>query len=317
MRSFFQRLQTIQQSFPGCDGKTFLLREKEPMSHHTTFRIGGAADIYVEPNSTEALIAVLQEAACCHIPVTVMGRGSNLLFDDAGYRGVVVATNAVKTVRREENRIIADAGASLHTVTRVARDAALSGMEFAYGIPASCGGAVYMNAGAYGGEIADILLESVYYDRSTGQICRLDASSHAFGYRESFYRENPQAVILSATFGLTAGEPEAIQSQMDDFMQRRTEKQPLEYPSAGSVFKRYPGRYTAQMIDEAGLKGYTVGGAQVSEKHAGFIVNRGGATAQDVLRLIDRIRQTLRERFSVEIETELIYVPAQPYENEK
>lgn len=309
MKEFFQRLQEIQKKYPGTDGSSFLLTKNEPMARHTTFRIGGAADFYAEPDSPEALVALLREAAHSHVEAIVIGRGSNLLFDDAGYRGLVVATSALRELRCEGNRMTACAGVPLLTLTKTACAASLTGLEFAYGIPGSCGGAVFMNAGAYGGEMADVVLESTYYDRETDRIVRLDAAAHAFGYRESFYRTHPNAVLLWVTFSLSMGEFVQIQAKMDDFMHRRVEKQPLEYPSAGSVFKRYPGRYTAQMIDEAGLKGYTVGGAQISEKHAGFIVNRGNATARDVLELVEYIRETLRERFSVEIEMELVYVP--------
>jgi UDP-N-acetylmuramate dehydrogenase len=238
-----------------------------------------------------------------------VGRASNLLFDDDGYRGAVVSTAGLHMLVREGNTLTVGAGVPLTAAARAALDASLTGLEFAYGIPGSCGGAVYMNAGAYGGEISQCLLFSRAYHVPSGEIRKLCAEEHRFGYRTGVYREHPEWIILSAQVRLAPGDAEAIRAAMDDHMRSRAEKQPLEYPSAGSVFKRYPGRYTAQMIDEAGLKGRRIGGAEVSEKHAGFIVNRGGASSADVLALIEEIRRTLAARYGVDIETEVIYIP--------
>lgn len=292
-------------------GDRINVRADEPLSHHTTFRIGGPADLFLEPGDEPSLRFLLNLAAEEKIRSFVMGRGSNLLFSDEGFRGAVISTAGLRSVQTDENRLWAGAGASLAVCANAALSGSLTGMEFAHGIPGSVGGAVFMNAGAYDGEISGILLRSRYYDRERDEFGELDNAAHLFGYRESIYRSHPEWVILAAEFQLSPGDPEQIRARMDELMARRMEKQPLEYPSAGSTFKRYPGRYTAQMIDEAGLKGYTVGGAQVSEKHAGFVINRGDASAGDVLSLIDHIRRTLLDRFGVSIETEVICVPAE------
>ena len=284
------------------------VRLDEPMAKHTTFRIGGSADLYLEPNGEEELCFILRQAKELSVRTMVIGKGSNLLFDDAGYRGAIVSLSAMRDIRVNGTTLYAQAGATLRSAAVCALEASLSGFEFAHGIPGSCGGAVFMNAGAYDGEIAQVLLRSRYYDLANNAVYEIDTTGHAFGYRESIYRSHPEWVILSAEFQLQKGNAKDIRAKMDDLMQRRWDKQPLEYPSAGSTFKRYPGRFTAQMIDEAGLKGYSVGGAQVSEKHAGFIINRGNATSEDVRRLIDHIRAELYRKFDVIIETEVISV---------
>jgi len=290
-------------------GDRVTVRLQEPLCHHTTFRIGGPADLFLEPKDEETLRFLLGRAKDEGIRTLVIGRGSNLLFSDQGFRGAVICTSGLRSVRIEDNRITAGAGCTLASCANAAQSASLAGMEFAHGIPGSVGGAVFMNAGAYDGEIAGILVRSRYYDLERDEFGELDNTEHRFGYRESVYRAHPEWVILSAEFQLLSGNSGEIRAKMDDLMARRTEKQPLEYPSAGSTFKRYPGRYTAQMIDEAGLKGYSVGGAQVSEKHAGFVINRGGATAKDVLALIGHIRKAIFEKFGIHIETEVIFVP--------
>ena len=303
-----QMLLEKAQSYAAERGQICSAAENEPMSRHTTFRIGGAADLYFEPHSEEELLFLLRTSKELGIRTLILGRGSNLLFDDAGFRGAVLSTASMRAIRVAGSVLTAEAGASLRSCANEALEHSLTGLEFAHGIPASCGGAVFMNAGAYDGEIAHVLSSSRYYDTLTDEIITLDNADHTFGYRESVYRKHPERVILSAEFRLNAGDPDAIRAKMDDLMRRRIEKQPLEYPSAGSTFKRYPGRFTAQMIDEAGLKGYTIGGAQVSEKHAGFVINRGNATAADVHRLIDHIRAELQKKFGVIIETEVISV---------
>ena len=282
--------------------------ENEPMSAHTTFRIGGPAGLYVRPSSAEALTAAAQLLQEAEVPLTIIGKGSNLLVADAGYPGVILSTEAMTDVSIAENMVTCAAGAGVTAAAAAARDKCLAGMEFLYGIPGSAAGAVFMNAGAYGGQTADILFCSTYYDMEGGGLSTLAGADHAFDYRNSIYRTHKKWIILSASFLLQPGDQRKIRSRMEDFMQRRKCKQPLEYPSAGSVFKRYPGRFTGQMIEECGLKGRSIGGAQVSEKHAGFIINKGGATAEDVLRLIDVIRQEVLQKFGVEIECEMIYL---------
>lgn len=285
------------------------IRYDEPMALHTTFHIGGPADFYVEPQSADALRRVLRLTKKHNVKTQVIGRGSNILIADAGFRGVIVSTSSMKQITVLENTITAEAGATLTALAKIAGDHALTGLQFSNGIPGSVGGAVFMNAGAYDSEISEVLTDSTYYDRESGEVASLSGDEHCFGYRNSIYRAHPERIILSATFALLPGDENAIRREMEELMRRRIEKQPLEYPSAGSTFKRYPGRYTAMMIDEAGLKGCTVGGAQVSEKHAGFIINRGGATAGDVLALIDKIQKEIYRLHKIEIEPEVIYIP--------
>mgnify|MGYP002569487618 CR=1 FL=1 len=282
--------------------------EQEPMCAHTTFRIGGPAALYVRPQSRDELVSAARLVQDGSVPLVVMGKGSNLLIADAGFSGVILSTEAMTDMSFQKNVLTCAAGAGVTGAAAAARDRGLSGMEFLYGIPGSAAGAVFMNAGAYGGQIGDILSSSTYYDMKTGTLHTLFREEHAFAYRDSVYRNHPDWIILSADFALTLENREKIRAVMEDYMQRRKSKQPLEYPSAGSVFKRYPGRFTGQMIEECGLKGKSVGGAQVSEKHAGFIVNRGGATAEDVLRLIEIIKEAVLQKFGVEIECEIIYV---------
>ena len=282
--------------------------ENEPMKNHTSFKIGGAARIFACPKNVKALTFVMEEAREAGVRTYILGRGTNVLFDDDGFDGVVVSTSELSETEVSENKITCGAGVSFTAVSRIALENSLEGLSFANGIPGSVGGAVFMNAGAYNGEVANILKSSTYLDLNNGEIYELPFEDHEFSYRYSSYKSHPERVILSATFELKHGDKDAIKAEMDDFMGRRRDKQPLEFPSAGSVFKRYPGRYTAQMIDEAGLKGATVGGACVSEKHAGFIVNKGGACANDVLTLIDLIKSKIREMHGIDIETEIIYV---------
>ncbi len=284
-------------------------RKNEPMSRHTTFRIGGSAVLYAVCKSVDALAMLTEECRKREIPWLILGNGSNVLFSDEGFEGVVISTTGLDHVTIKEHTVTVEAGANLTAVSKLARDASLTGMEFAHGIPGSCGGAVFMNAGAYDGEMKNIVTESTYLDTADGTLHTISAEEHCFGYRESIYRSHPDWIIVSAKLTLSPGFKDEITARMDDFMNRRISKQPLEYPSAGSVFKRYPGRYTAQMIDEAGLKGASVGGAQVSEKHAGFIINTGGATCADVTELIRQIKEKIHEQFGICIECELIRVP--------
>ncbi len=280
----------------------------EKMSAHTSFRIGGPASLYVIPSDAEGLISAYRAAKFIGVKTYILGKGTNVLFDDEGYDGAVITTAAMDSVSCDGTRIKCQAGYSMTGLARVALDNSLAGLSFAYGIPGSVGGAVYMNAGAYNGETSFVLEESTYFDTTDGTVRTLSKDEHEFGYRTSSYKSHPERIILDATFLLRKGSYYEIKAEMDDFMERRRTKQPLEYPSAGSVFKRYPGRYTAQMIDEAGLKGASVGGAKVSEKHAGFIINTGGATCRDVLDLISLIKNTIKEKFGIDIECEVISI---------
>lgn len=283
------------------------IKQNEPMSRHTSFKIGGNADMYIIPHNTEALCECVKLLKSNGIKSYFLGNATNVLFDDEGFRGAVVSLSKLADITIDGTSVKAGAGASLNLLCKTARDHSLTGLEFAYGIPGSVGGAVYMNAGAYGGEMSLVLKESTYLDINDMSIHTIDNASHNYGYRESIYRHNDY-IILSAVFELKNGDAAVINDAMNDFMNRRITKQPLEYPSAGSVFKRYPGRYTGQMIEECGLKGYSIGGAEVSEKHAGFIINKGNATSADVLNLIEYIREKVYEKFECRIECEVIHV---------
>ncbi len=302
LTTLIERIEAYNQN-----EKKIEIRQNEPMSRHTTFRIGGSAALYLIPQNVTALKELCTMLCKTGVRHYILGNGSNVLFDDNGFDGAVISMSAISNIYRIGNKITAEAGAQLMTVCKQSRDFGLAGMEFAYGIPGSVGGAVYMNAGAYGGEIAQILCDSEYLEPETLTIHKISLPEHAYGYRESIYKHN-NYIILAASFELTSGNSEEIGAQMNDFMNRRITKQPLDYPSAGSTFKRYPGRFTGQMIEEAGLKGYSIGGAQVSEKHAGFVINRGDATAADVLALIDYIKNVILEKFGCALECEMIYV---------
>jgi len=282
-------------------------KENESLKAHSTFKIGGPADLYVCPKNAEQLAAIIRKSRELGVRYFILGHGSNLLFDDDGYRGVVISTENMNKLSIEGNVITAECGVMLTHCAVAAKDASLSGMECLYGIPGSVGGAVYMNAGAYGSEMKDIVKETVYLDTETLEIRAIPGADHHFGYRESVFRENG-GIILSSKMVLTYGDKDSITEKMAECKRLRIEKQPLDYPSAGSTFKRYPGRYTAQMIDEAGLKGYTVGGAKVSEKHAGFVINTGNATSKDVTALIDHIKSEINKLHGIDIETEVITV---------
>lgn len=270
------------------------------LAPYTSFRIGGPASLAVFPETATAAVAALDLLADAGIDYAVVGNGSNLLVADAGYRGAVLFTTRLKAFAFDGNTLTADAGASLTGLALEAQRRGLCGLAFAYGIPGSVGGAVYMNAGAYGGEMAQVVASSLCYrDRTTETI-----TDHAFAYRRSCYADRPGSTCLAVTMTLTPGDPEAILAEMQDYMTRRRDKQPLEYPSAGSSFKRPAGQFAGKLIEDVGLKGYAIGGAQVSEKHAGFIINRDRATCDDVLRLVEHIRQTVYRETGILLECE-------------
>ncbi len=283
-------------------------KENEPLSLHTTFRIGGEAKLFVTPENEDQLSTAISAAKSSDIRYYIIGKGSNIVFADKGFDGVIISTSAMSSYEVLGNSLYAGAGVSITELAVVASRNNLTGLEFAYGIPGSVGGAVFMNAGAYDGEMSMVVVRSRYFDIFSGHFGQIAGNYHEFGYRESIYRKHPEWIITSAEIVLQNGIKSDIDAKMNDFITRRREKQPLEFPSAGSAFKRYPGRYTAQMIDEAGLKGFSIGGAQVSEKHAGFIINTGGATAKDVQNLSEHIKKTLFELHNIEIESEIIFV---------
>lgn len=307
MTDKYSALLTLAEEYNREHENPIEIKQNEPMSRHTSFKIGGNADLYIIPHDMDALIETVRILKETETKRYFLGNATNVLFDDAGFRGAVVSLGNICAIKVIENRIIAEAGASLNLVCKTARDKELSGLEFAYGIPGSIGGAVFMNAGAYGGEMSQVVAQSTYFSLDDMTVHTIPLTAHEYGYRESVYRHN-NWLVLSAVLELQKGEYDKINTAMNDYMSRRIDKQPLEYPSAGSVFKRYPGRYTGQMIEECGLKGYSIGGAQVSEKHAGFIVNKGGATSADVLALIEHIKNEVYKKFDCRIECEVIHV---------
>ncbi len=282
--------------------------ENEVLASHSSFKIGGRADYFARPDSEEILMAVIEKAKEHSVPYTVIGSGSNILFSDKGVRGLVITTLGLNNIIINGTNIRAGCGVKMPILSLRAQKGSLDGMRFMCGIPGTVGGGVFMNAGAYGGEVSQILASSRYYDTVLGRICELAGAEHDFSYRHSSYQEHPERILISADFELRAGNADEIKAECDELLRKRAEKQPLEFPSAGSTFKRYPGFFTAQLIDECGLKGLSVGGAQVSEKHAGFVINRGNATSAQVLELIDRIKEVIKRERGIEIECEIRFV---------
>lgn len=283
------------------------VRYNEPMSKHTTLKVGGNADVFVLPESVEDVISVLSFAKENNIPVTVIGNGSKLLVLDKGIRGLVIKLSSkFANVEINGEYLTVSAGMSLPRVAIIAKDNALSGLEFAAGIPGNVGGAVYMNAGAYGSEMSSVIEEVTYVDENLN-VQTVSNEECKFGYRTSMFRES-KYVILSTKLKLKAGNKEEIEALMKANNEARKSKQPLEYPNAGSTFKRPEGYFVGKLIDDLGLKGYKIGDAQVSTKHSGFIVNTGKATASDVLRLINYIKEKVLEANGVELHEEIIVI---------
>ena len=283
------------------------VRFEEPMCDHTTFRIGGPAEVFVMPDSYEQIAWVIRQ--CCQeaIPYFILGNGSNLLVSDHGYRGVIIQLDRnLGEITVNGTEIRAAAGALLSMIAATARRSSLSGFEFAGGIPGTLGGAVTMNAGAYGGEMKDVLTEVTVMDEE-GEIVTLPADKLELGYRTSIIK-TAGYIVLEAKLQLKEGNPEVIRETMKDLTIRRTTKQPLEYPSAGSTFKRPEGYFAGKLIMDSGLAGYQVGGAQVSEKHCGFVINAGGATARDVRTLMDNVRDIVYKKYGVTLEPEVKFL---------
>lgn len=290
------------------------IRENEPLSKHSTFRIGGNAKIAVFPKNTNEFISVLKSLKSCNYKYKIIGNGSNILFDDKGFDGLIIFTKHLtetEYIHRGDSAFIkVDCGKSLtELASEVGKKHSLTGLEFAFGIPGTVGGAVFMNAGAYGGQMSDIVTETEYFDTVSGEVGKLSANEHCFDYRHSVFTDHPEYIILSTILALKEGNAEEILTVMNKNMSSRREKQPLEYPNAGSTFKRPTGHFAGKLIEDCGLKGYTVGGAQVSEKHAGFTINIGNATSADVLAVIEHSKSTVLEKFGVELESEIIYLP--------
>ncbi len=274
------------------------------MSKYTTFRIGGTADLLVKPNTIEDICNVIDICKQAGCPYYILGNGSNLLVSDEGYRGVIIQLfSNFAHVKVDGNRITAKSGAILSVVSKAAANNNLTGFEFAFGIPGTVGGAVVMNAGAYGGEIKDVIVSCEVLDED-GNLHILKNEDLELGYRTSIIQKK-NYIVLEATFEFKPGVKADIEATMSDLMQRRKDKQPLDKPSAGSTFKRPEGYFAGKLIMDAGLRGYTVGGAMVSEKHCGFVVNAGDATCKDVLQLISDVKRIVKEKFGVELEPEV------------
>ena len=281
------------------------MRVAEPMSMHTTFRVGGPADYFVTPDSAEAVQGVVSLCREADVPLYVMGCGSNLLVADEGLRGVVMRIGPKYSVVKvqEDGSVFAEAGATNAKVARAALDAGLAGFEFAAGIPGSIGGAAIMNAGAYGGELRDVAT-GVTCLRPNGAIEHLTADEADWSYRHSRMADDG-SIVLSVDLQLKRDDPAAIEARMAELAQRRSDKQPLDLPSAGSTFKRPAGHFAGKLIQDAGMQGHTVGGAQVSTKHAGFVVNIGDATAADIMKVIEDVQAAVHAQFNVELEPEV------------
>ena len=320
--SYPEQLECLYSSFAavGIDCKF-----NELLSSHTTFRIGGPATLTAWPSNRAQLIQVLSlwRELGNNCPIRVIGNGSNVLFPDDGYHGLIVITNRANCVVFEEDeapdrdtfrrehiycQVYAECGASLTALADTCADRALSGLEFAYGIHGTVGGATVMNAGAYGGDMERVLVASEYYDLANGKIVRLIDTEMELDYRHSIFLEHPEWIVLSSVVTLSYDDTEDIRNRMEKNMTSRTEKQPLEYPSAGTVFKRPVDNFAGRMIEAVGLKGYRIGDAQVSEKHAGFIVNRGNATAEDVVALIHHIQDEVEKAYCERLECAIHFV---------
>ncbi len=276
-----------------------------PLSSLSTFRIGGTADYAVFPDSADKLIRAIRALRTCGVSFEVVGNSSNILFSDDGYRGAVISTRKIANARIEGDRLICGCGAMLPAISRLAADNSLSGLEFACGIPATLGGAVVMNAGAHGSEISRMIVRCAAYDTEGDRVIELTAEECGFSYRHSIFSENPALVCLEAEFELRIDREHAIKERMKEYSEKRRGSQPLDKPNAGSFFKRPEGYFAAKLIDECDLKGYRVGGACVSEKHAGFIVNLGGATCADVLAVAEHVSKTVFEATGIKLEREV------------
>ena len=293
-------IEALQSFIPGEN-----IHLQEPMDQHTTFKVGGPADCLVEPENAEELKNVQRYLRLIEEPFFVLGNGSNLLVGDQGYRGVILQIGPkMSAIRVEGNRITAQAGAPLAKVAHTAQEHALTGLEFASGIPGTIGGGVVMNAGAYGGEMKQVVSSVTVLDKDSNEL-ELDNDTMEFGYRTSVIKNHP-FLVTEVTLQLKPGDPFEIKARMEELAARRREKQPLQYASAGSTFKRPEGYYAGELIMNAGMRGYQVGGARVSDKHCGFVINTGSACAADVLDVIREVQRAVKEKFSVDLETEVV-----------
>ncbi len=287
--------------------REFFIRHDYPMKNITSFRIGGPCDLAVYPACADAFVFAINKCKELSVPYIVLGNGSNTLASDKGFRGVVFVTTDMRKVEINGEFLTAGCGCLLGSIGTNASNSGLSGAEFANGIPGTVGGAVYMNAGAYGGQMADIVYSTACYDIDSGEVLTLDNAAHKFDYRHSVFMEK-NYIILSSTLKLVHGDSDAIKAKMNEHLKARREKQPLEYPSAGSTFKRPTGYFAGKLIEDAGLKGTSVGGAMVSQKHAGFVINTGDATANDVFTLVGIVKEKVKSMFGVDLECEIRFV---------
>ena len=295
--------ERLMRAFTEAAGEN-AVRADEPMSAHTTFRIGGPADFFLEPSGAEEIRELLRICGEEGLPYFIMGNGSNLLVSDSGYRGAVIRIGSnMNRIEADGVRVKAESGAFLSAIASLCASKSLAGFEFAGGIPGSFGGACVMNAGAYGGELKQVLVSVTVIDEKR-EICVLPAGDLELGYRSSIFMKRP-LIAVSGESELQPGDPAEIEAKSADFRSRRISKQPLDLPSAGSTFKRPEGYFAGKLIEDSGLKGYRVGGAAVSEKHCGFVVNTGGATAADVRKLIDDVKVRVHENFGVTLEPEI------------
>ena len=298
--------QKVIEKFWNLLGKDRVLVD-EPMKRHTTFRIGGPADFFLLPSTVDEVRGIPEICREEELPYFILGNGSNLLVSDKGYRGVIIQLyRNFSNISVEGNEICASSGALLSQIAAAARNASLTGFEFAGGIPGTLGGAVFMNAGAYGGELKDVLKEAVVMTEQ-GEILTLPVEKLDMGYRTSRIKKAGY-LVLEARLVLEQGDMDKIRDITKDLTEKRVSKQPLEYPSAGSTFKRPEGYFAGKLIMDAGLRGYQVGDAQVSEKHCGFVINKGNATAADVLTLIENVREKVQEQFGVTLEPEVKFL---------
>ncbi|MEE1312910.1 MAG: UDP-N-acetylmuramate dehydrogenase [Lachnospiraceae bacterium] len=296
MEAFLNRLQDIL--------KQEQILTQEPMKLHTTFKVGGPVDVFVKPESVEQIKEVMKAANEFQIPVYIIGNGSNLLVGDKGYRGVIIQIyKNMNQIQCQGNEITAQAGALLSTIAKLALEQELGGFEFASGIPGTLGGAVTMNAGAYGGEMKQVLKSAVILTKE-GEVKTLTTEELKLGYRKSIIIDEDY-IVLEAVIELTPDAKEEIQEKMNEYALARRTKQPLEYPSAGSTFKRPTGYFAGKLIDDAGLRGFSYGGAQVSEKHCGFVINKGDATAKDIVTLMKMVNEKVMNQFGVSLEPEV------------
>ncbi len=277
------------------------------LAPYSTFKIGGAADIVAFPQNKTELCSLVSLAQECSVPTHVLGNGSNVLFESDGVTGLVIFTKDIKDVCIDGEVVRCGCGKALTSLAAELAKFSLSGLEFAYGIPGTLGGAAYMNAGAYGKEMSSVIVESDCFDPRTGKIMTLSLPEHEFAYRKSVFSKSG-LIHLSSTMRLHKGNIDEIEALMQEHMQKRKASQPISYPSAGSAFKRPEGNFAGKLIEDAGLKGMTVGGAQISQKHAGFVINIGSATSSDVRMLMEAVRSKVFERFGVMLESEIIYI---------